>query len=118
MALLPQPTPNIVVVMVGNELRKNRIMNGSTTIVTDVSHAVHNRIQMSTTQRKQLGCWRSYARRIKGLVLSNDSKSRGLCWSSRRTEIHPKTVASSDPHMALTPSLESKNSSTILQPAR
>jgi len=24
-------------------------MNGTTTIVTDVSHAVHNRIQMSTT---------------------------------------------------------------------
>src|SRR5215469_2574744 len=68
-------------------------------------------------QRKQLGCWTSYARRIKGLVLSNDSKSRTLCWSSRRTEIHPNTVASSDPHRALNPSLESKNSSTIVQPA-
>jgi len=50
MALLTEHTPNIVVVMVGNELRKkNRIMNGTTTIVTDISHAVHNRIQMSTT---------------------------------------------------------------------
>jgi hypothetical protein len=42
--------PNIVIVMVANELRKeNRVMNGTTTIVTEALRTVHNRIRMSTT---------------------------------------------------------------------
>ena len=88
MSLLTEPKlPNIVIVMVVNELRKeNRTMRRTTTIATDAPRAVHNRIQMSTTAEaarlleelraayQRLG--REERRQVKSLMLTF-SKSNG-----------------------------------------
>jgi hypothetical protein len=98
MALLPEYTPNIVVVIVGNELRKERIMNGTTTIVTDVSHDVHDRIQMCTTAEaaRLLEELRAAYQRL-GLEQRQQIKSLLLKFS--KNENSPKnTVAFAEPN--------------------
>src|SRR5215469_18355015 len=113
MSLLTEPKlPNIVIVMVANELRKeNRTMSRTTTIATDAPRAVHNRIQMSTTAEaaRLLEELRAAYQRL-GLEQQQQIKSLMLTFSKNGNS--PKYSRQHDPHRVLTPSLESKNSST------
>jgi hypothetical protein len=96
MSLLTKPKlPNIVIVMVANELKKeNRIMN-ETAIVSHAPRTVHNRIRISTkAERGRLleGLRAAYQRlgreaqqRIKNLMLTLSKSNGDSLWWKENT---------------------------------